>query len=71
MWKLRNKGPTFDPLDGLLKLFDLAPDGTDVFFGQPGRGRGRLFGGLVAAPAVLAAGRSVEPRERPMGSRRR
>ena len=51
MWKLRKERPASDPLDGLLKLFDLAPDGTDVFFGQPGRGRGRRFGGRGAAPA--------------------
>lgn len=64
MWKLRNKKPAFDPLAGLLTLFDLAPEGTDVFLGQPGRGRGRLFGGLVAAQAVIAAGRSVDSESR-------
>jgi acyl-CoA thioesterase-2 len=32
----------------------------DLFLGDPGKGEGRLFGGLVAAQCVIAAGRTVE-----------
>jgi acyl-CoA thioesterase-2 len=32
----------------------------DLFLGDSGKGEGRLFGGLVAAQAVVAAGRTVE-----------
>jgi len=48
------------PLARLLELLDLRPAEPDVFLGAPGRGEGRLFGGLVAAQAVVAAGRTVE-----------
>jgi acyl-CoA thioesterase-2 len=49
-----------DPFAALVDRLDLETVGTDLYRGQPGRGRGALFGGLVAAQAVVAAGRSVE-----------
>jgi len=48
------------PLARLVRRLDVANDGEDRFAAEPGRGSGRLFGGLVAAQAVVAAGRSVE-----------
>ena len=48
------------PLARLLSQLDIHADGVDAFAAAPGRGSGRLFGGLVAAQAVVAAGRSVE-----------
>jgi acyl-CoA thioesterase-2 len=50
------------PLAGLLRRLDLSARGSDEFVGDPGPGEGRLFGGLVAAQAVMAAGRTVEGR---------
>ena len=52
------------PVDELLRNLDLEPLDADLFLGDPGRGEGRLFGGMVAAQAVIAAGRSVEPDRR-------
>jgi len=54
-------------LDRLLALFDLEARDGDVFLGDPGPGEGRLFGGLVAAQCVVAAGRTV-PAGRPLHS---
>ena len=48
------------PIDGLLRRLDLERLDRDLFLGDPGPGEGRLFGGLVAAEAVMAAGRTVE-----------
>ncbi|MDJ0786804.1 MAG: acyl-CoA thioesterase II [Myxococcota bacterium] len=48
------------PLERLLKRLDLIPEPGDAFVGHPGQGEGRLFGGLVAAQAVVAAGRTIE-----------
>jgi acyl-CoA thioesterase-2 len=48
------------PVDELLRDLDLERLDADLFLGNPGRGEGRLFGGMVAAQAVIAAGRSVE-----------
>ena len=48
------------PVDELLRNLDLERLDEDLFLGDPGRGEGRLFGGMVAAQAVIAAGRSVE-----------
>lgn len=48
------------PLDKLLKLLKLERLDRDLFLGDPGGGRGRLFGGLVAAQSVMAAGLTVE-----------
>ncbi|MGH0033964.1 MAG: acyl-CoA thioesterase [Myxococcota bacterium] len=48
------------PIEGLLKLLELEPLDRDLFLGDPGPGEGRLFGGLVAAQSVMAAGLTVE-----------
>ena len=55
------------PLEVLLGCLDLEAQGADLFVGDPGPGEGRLFGGMVAAQSVIAAGRSVGP-ERPLHS---
>jgi acyl-CoA thioesterase-2 len=47
------------PLDRLLPLLELERSGDDAFTGQTS-GRGRLFGGLVAAQSLLAAGLTVD-----------
>ena len=47
------------PLSRLLHRLDLEPGGHDRFIGHPGRGEGRVFGGMILAQAVVAAGRSV------------
>lgn len=43
------------PIEKLCKRLVLEPLDRDLFLGDPGRGEGRLFGGLVAAQSVLAA----------------
>ena len=50
-----------NPLARLLELLDLERLDRDLVLGSPGRGEGRLFGGMVAAQSVIAAGRTVEP----------
>ncbi len=45
----------------LLRRLELEPAGEDAFASQAGSGAGRLFGGLVAAQSVVAAGRTVAP----------
>jgi acyl-CoA thioesterase-2 len=52
------------PLDELLRNLDLEARAADLFLGNPGAGSGRLFGGMVAAQSVVAAGRTVEPQRR-------
>jgi len=52
--------PGRPPIESLLRLLDLEVLDRDLFLGHPGRGEGRLFGGLVAAQSVVAAGRTVE-----------
>lgn len=47
-------------LDQLVALFELDRLDRDMFLGDPGEGERRLFGGLVAAQAVVAAYRTVE-----------
>lgn len=54
------------PLGSLLRRLDLDPIDRDTFSGRSGRGEGALFGGMVAAQAVVAAGRTVS--ERPLHS---
>ncbi len=50
------------PLARLVQRLDLEETRTDTFVGYPGRGEGALFGGFVAAQAVVAAGRTVSDR---------
>lgn len=52
--------PTQTPLARLVRRLDLRAERDGVFVTDPGQGSGRLFGGLVAAQAAVAAGRSVE-----------
>ncbi len=52
------------PLARLLECLDLDALDRDLFLGDPGKGEGRLFGGLVAAQCVIAAGRTVESERR-------
>lgn len=51
--------PESSPLDRLLALLQLEQLDRDLFLGESPSGEGRLFGGLVAAQAVHAAGRTV------------
>ena len=48
------------PLARLLRRLDLRAESDGIFTALPGGGAGRLFGGLVAAQAAVAAGRGVE-----------
>lgn len=48
------------PLERLVEQLKLDQLDRDLFLGSPGPGKGRLFGGLIAAQAVMAAGRTVE-----------
>jgi acyl-CoA thioesterase-2 len=48
------------PLEALIQQLALDRLDRDLFLGDPGSGSGRLFGGLVAAQSVMAAGLSVE-----------
>jgi acyl-CoA thioesterase-2 len=48
-----------DPVERLFRRFDLEQTGDDHFVGQPGPGRTRVFGGLVAGMALVAAGRTA------------
>jgi acyl-CoA thioesterase-2 len=48
------------PLGQLLRRLDLVPIAEDCFLGHAGRGEGRVFGGLLAAQALVAAGRTVD-----------
>lgn len=54
---------TEHPVDRLLELLELDRLDQDLFLGSPGPGKGRLFGGLVAAQSVVAACRTVEDRD--------
>jgi len=47
------------PIDRLRKLLEPEPLDRDLFLANPGRGEGRLFGGLVAAQAVMAGGATL------------
>jgi acyl-CoA thioesterase-2 len=46
-------------VDALLRRLDLAPSGADAFVGTPGRGDGRVFGGMLLAQGLVAAGRTA------------
>lgn len=50
-----------DPLAKLLRCLELDRLDSDLYLANPGPGEGRLFGGLVAAQCVMAAGATVEP----------
>ena len=51
-----------DALDFLVKLLDIEPIEVNIFRGvSPDEHRQRVFGGQVAAQALMAAGRTVEP----------
>ncbi|MBI3786070.1 MAG: thioesterase family protein [Deltaproteobacteria bacterium] len=50
------------PLRRLLDRLDLQQVGDSTFAGTSGQGEGTLFGGFVAAQAVIAAGRTVGDR---------
>lgn len=56
----RSAGNAQKRLDKLVSLFELDQLDRDMFLGDPGEGERRLFGGLVAAQAVVAAYRTVE-----------
>jgi acyl-CoA thioesterase-2 len=56
---VRSDDPT--PLEKLLACLDPQALDRDLFLADPGPGNGRLFGGMVAAQSVVAAGRTVEP----------
>jgi acyl-CoA thioesterase-2 len=49
-------------LDRLLGQLQLDQLDNDLFLGDPGKGDGRLFGGLVAAQCVISAYRTIEDR---------
>jgi len=51
-----------DTLEGLLALLTLDGLDRDLFLGQTPEGKGRLFGGLVAAQAAMAAMATVDGR---------
>lgn len=55
-------------VEELLGSLDLEPLDRDLFLGDPGPGEGRLFGGMVAAQCVIAAGRTVEDPSRSLHS---
>ena len=50
------------PLVRLLRRLDLEQHDDDLFIGHPGKGEGSLFGGMVAAQSIVAAGRTVRDR---------
>jgi acyl-CoA thioesterase-2 len=52
--------PDVPALTRLVERLDLETLGDDHFRGLLGAGRGRVFGGMVAAQALVAAGRTVE-----------
>lgn len=56
------------PIDDLLAQLDLEPLDRDLFIVTPTLGEGRLFGGLVAAMSVIAAGRTVAQDDRHLHS---
>ena len=46
-------------VEKLMRRLDLEPLAEDCFLGHAGRGEGRVFGGMLAAQALVAAGRTV------------
>ena len=57
-----SSGPMSTPgiVDRTLAALELEETGDDRFVAHPGGGRHRLFGGLVAAQTVVAAGRTID-----------
>ncbi|MEY4360837.1 MAG: acyl-CoA thioesterase [Actinomycetota bacterium] len=54
-----------DTLQGLIDLLDLEPIEVNIFRGRsPQENRQRVFGGQVAGQALVAAGRTVDDRDR-------
>ena len=51
-------------VEDLVTCLKLDPLDRDLFLGDPGPGEGRLFGGMVAAQSVMAAGLTVDPERR-------
>ncbi len=51
-------------VEDLIECLKLDPLDRDLFLGDPGPGEGRLFGGMVAAQCVMAAGLTVDPERR-------
>jgi acyl-CoA thioesterase II len=47
-------------VDALVRRLDLEPLGGDRFRGLPGRGEGRVFGGMLLGQGLVAAGRTVD-----------
>ena len=47
-------------VDALVRRLDLERVALDRYRGLPGRGEGRVFGGMLLAQGLVAAGRSVE-----------
>jgi acyl-CoA thioesterase-2 len=60
--------PKASPIEKLLRRLVLEPLDRDLFLGDPGRGEGRLFGGLVAAQSVVAAISTVDESNAPEGA---
>ena len=59
-----------EALDQLVDLLDLEPIEVNIFRGaQPDEERQRVFGGQVAAQALVAAGRTVDHGDRPLPAR--
>jgi acyl-CoA thioesterase-2 len=52
-------GGTQRLLDALVRRLDLAPAGADRFRGGTGRGDGMVFGGMLLAQGLVAAGRTA------------
>jgi acyl-CoA thioesterase-2 len=57
---MSDEGDPRAPTTKLFELLALERLDADLFLGNPGQGEGRLFGGLVAAQSVMAAGLTVE-----------
>ena len=57
-----HRDPVADPVGDLVRLLDLETLDQDLYRGaQPDSGRSRVYGGQVAAQALVAAVRSVDP----------
>ncbi len=53
-------------VEKLCERLVLEPLDRDLFLGDPGRGEGRLFGGMVAAQSVIAAIMTVDNAKKPV-----